>query len=160
MKTTFVLHGTIARMLEATGHDCGRLENAVNGALVQAKLEKSKTERTDVKLSESKSKGDNVTFSEKTNDGFKTEANGPTRFAAWHDAQAGVWKKHGDASDDMETIAIIPHNLCVWLAKFRPSVPGPAQVDAARTTEAKVEASNGNGARGVKPAEATAVTVK
>lgn len=120
MKTTFTLNPSIARMLLSSGFETDRIENSVHGALVKAQLEKSKTERTDVKLSESKSKGDNVTFAEQTNDAFRGEANGPTRFAAWHDAQVSVWKKHGEPSDEIDNLSIVPSHLCVWLAKFRP----------------------------------------
>ena len=158
MKTAFSMHPVIVDVLILAYGDnvAGRVERAVHSSLEEHALIKSAdAKRSPVKL-KSTGKGEakrSVTsFSEAERHTYQAGATGPSRFAAWHDAQVSVWEKHGEPSDSL-TVAILPAHLTVWIAGFKPAVAGPVQVDGARPEAAETK-GNGKRNRSVEPVAA------
>jgi len=162
MKQSFEINPFIERMLDAAGYDSGRVHRAANSTYVEAKLDdsKSKAERTDVKIKEAPKNGKKPAtfgFSEKetTVDNYVGRANGPSRFMAWHDAQAKVWKTCGEPSDEVTT-AIMPIHVCTWLATFRktPEITASESLAQAHRNAGNLHAAGAaeaNGQRSVTP---------
>ena len=186
MKTSFSLNDNVFQMLLAGyGQSIAeRVERAVESSLNDHALIKSAdAKRSDVKLKatgKGEAKRSVTTFSEAERHTYQANANGPSRFGAWHDQQVAVWTKHGEPSGEMP-IALLPSHLVVWIAGFKPATPAvtpdtgtpeAAKVDGARPEsvptpeepeEPEVEneenkiphpVAKGNGKRNVAPVEA------
>ena len=144
VKTQFSLNDNVFSML-VSGYSteiAERVERAVESALNDHALVKSAdAKRSDVKLKttgKAEAKRSVTTFSEAERYTYQANANGPSRFAAWHDQQTAVWTKHGEPSGEMP-IALLPAHLVVWIAGFKPATPAIApgtpeapKVDGAR----------------------------
>jgi len=128
VKTSFSLNDNVFQMLLAGyGQSIAeRVERAVESSLNDHALIKSAdAKRSDVKLKatgKGEAKRSVTTFSEAERHTYQANANGPSRFGAWHDQQVAVWTKHGEPSGEMP-IALLPSHLVVWIAGFKPATP-------------------------------------
>ena len=171
MKTSFSLNDNVFQMLLAGyGQSIAeRVERAVESSLNDHALVKSAdAKRSDVKL-KSTGKGESkrsvTTFSEAERHTYQANANGPSRFGAWHDAQVSLWSKHGDPSGELST-DVLPAHLVVWIAGFKPvaTAAAPGTPEAPKVDGARPESiptpdagAKGNGKRNVAPVDAPKV---
>jgi len=115
MKSTFSLNPFIGRMLETAGYDVDRVTNSVQSALNDSSLVKEESKRGNVSLV---AKGTEYKVSESTRADYTGKTTAPIAFSSWHDAQAAVFKKHGDPSAEIPP-AVLPAHLVIWLVKFQ-----------------------------------------
>ena len=112
----YTIHPAIARALTREGFDLGQIVSNVKAQKGRSVIKEESDKVGDVKLREAtESRNGESTFVRQVKQTYQNDLSAPMRFAAWTDAMATLFKKHGEPAFEITT-AIIPAHLQVWIA--------------------------------------------
>lgn len=150
----YVIPSALAKALVADGYDLGAIVAGVKAQKGRSKLKEATDKLGDVRLKEaSETTAGQSTFKRSVTETYVNDLSAPMRFAAYTDAVAALFKRHGEPAFELST-KMIPAHLQVWIAVYKTD----AKTDAKPKTDAKRNGTHAKRNGTVKPVETPAVT--